>query len=65
MGIYFVGDIWQPPQVRLRCLYCEQPFKQRQELNDHYLAVHEEAFSEEELSMAYAQQARLEQNLKR
>jgi hypothetical protein len=65
MGVYFAGDMWRAAQIQLRCLYCEHPFKERQGLNEHYLSAHEEAFSEEELDMARALRARLEQNLKR
>ena len=64
MAVHFAGDMWRTVEVQFRCLYCECPFKERRELNDHYLSVHEEAFTEEELSMARAQRARLEHKLK-
>ncbi len=65
MGIHFVSDMWRPVQIHFTCLYCEETFEGRQGLNDHYLLMHEAAFSEEELEMAQAQKARLEQRLKR
>lgn len=65
MAVYFVGDLRRTIQADLRCLYCELSFKERNELNLHYLSAHEEAFSEEELSMARSRRANLEQNLKR
>jgi hypothetical protein len=48
MGAYFVGGSQAIQQLPLRCLYCEQPFGERRALNEHYLSVHTEAFSEEE-----------------
>jgi hypothetical protein len=51
--------------VSLSCLYCEHLFKEKQQLNLHYLFAHEAAFSEEELSMARSARADLDQRLKR
>lgn len=52
MGVYFFGGSQAVQQQPLRCLYCEQPFSDRRVLNEHYLSVHTEAFSEEELNSA-------------
>jgi len=65
MAVYFTRDFGRPVVVEHRCLFCEQLFQLRQELNDHYLSAHESAFSEEELGMAHAQRAGVEQKLKR
>jgi hypothetical protein len=65
LAVYFVGDLRRTIQADLRCLYCERRFKERQEMNVHYLTTHEEAFTEEELCVARSQKADLEQKLKR
>jgi hypothetical protein len=52
MGVYFVGGSQAVQQLPLRCLYCEQHFSDRRGLNEHYLSVHTEAFSKEELDSA-------------
>lgn len=52
MGVYFVSGSQAVQQLPLRCLYCEQPFSDRRALNEHYLSIHTEAFSEEELNSA-------------
>jgi hypothetical protein len=52
MGVYFVSGSQAVQQLPLRCLFCEQPFSDRRALDEHYLSVHTEAFSEEELNSA-------------
>jgi hypothetical protein len=52
LGVYFVGGSQVVQQQPVRCLYCEQPFSDGRALNEHYLSVHTEAFSEEELNSA-------------
>jgi hypothetical protein len=63
MAIYFTRDFGRPVIVEHRCLFCEQVFQMRQELNAHYLTAHESAFSDAELKMARAQRAGVEQKL--
>lgn len=65
MPVYFLGDLKRPLPITMRCVYCDHLFKERQELNLHYLTAHEEAFSEEELLMAHSARANLELRLKR
>ena len=65
MPVFFAVDTWKNLQTEFKCLYCEHVFKQRGELNVHYLSEHEEAFSEEELMLARGERARIEQRLKR
>jgi len=60
MGVYFVGDLQTRESLQVgnefHCLYCELVFMLRHALNDHYLTVHREAFSEEELRLARLRQ---------
>lgn len=65
MGIYFLIDLHGAEQEDWQCLYCERSFKERRTLNEHYVAAHEEAFSEEELNMARSRRSELIQGLKR
>ncbi len=40
-----------------RCLFCEAVFDERKVLNLHYIDIHSEAFSTEELIMAASRRA--------
>lgn len=59
MGVYFLKDLDQIQKLNFRCLFCEDFFESRRALNSHYLTVHTEAFTEEELVMARSRRARL------
>ena len=59
MAIYFITDQGRMEQRGHTCLFCEQTFADRKDLNAHYFDEHSVAFSSEELVKAAARRAQV------
>lgn len=59
MGVYFLRDLSQAQKPDFQCLFCEASLESRLVLNQHYLAKHAEAFTDEELVMARSRRTQL------